>query len=163
MYHSILRWFSLLSVVSLVISSPVSKRSFDIGSLSSTPPQQGLGVGQFGSYKSLNLQVNDVNILQFALMLEVRSLQVLSNKQVEQTLFYKQAFSQFSVSEMLQVGLSESQIVELQNAFVIEQTHVNTIVSVLQSLGESPLNQPQFYFSFSSPVDFLVQLSVQEV
>ena len=64
---------------------------------------------------------------------------------------------------MLEIGLSESQVVELQNAFIIEQTHVNTIVSVLQSLGESPLNQPQFYFSFSSPVDFLVQLSVQEV
>jgi hypothetical protein len=78
-------------------------------------------------------------------------------------LFYKQAFSQFSVSDMLAVGLSGSEIVELQNAALIEQTHVDTIVTVLQSLGVSPLSQPQFFFSFSSPVDFITQLSVQEV
>jgi hypothetical protein len=64
---------------------------------------------------------------------------------------------------MLSVGLSESQIVELQNAFVIEQTHVNTIVSVLQSLNVSPLNQPTFFFQFNSVVDFVEQLSIQEV
>ena len=63
---------------------------------------------------------------------------------------------------MISVGLSESEVIELQNAVVIEQTHVDTLVSVIQSLGQQPLNQPQFYFSFESPVDFIVQLSVQE-
>jgi len=83
--------------------------------------------------------------------------------QIEQTLFYQQAFSQFSISEMLSVGLSQSEIIELQNAFVIEQTHVSTLVSVLQSFGVSPLNQPTFFFQFSSPVDFVEQLAIQEV
>lgn len=63
---------------------------------------------------------------------------------------------------MLSVGLSQSEIIELQNSFVIEQTHVNTIVSVLQSLNVSPLNQPTFFFQFNSVVDFVEQLAVQE-
>jgi hypothetical protein len=63
---------------------------------------------------------------------------------------------------MLSSGLSESEVIELQNAAIIEQTHVDTIVSVLQGLGQSPLNQPEFYFTFSSPVDFVEQLAVQE-
>ena len=64
---------------------------------------------------------------------------------------------------MLAVGLSQSEIIEFQNSFVIEQTHVNTIVSVLQSLGVAPLNQPQFFFSFKSPVDFVEQLAQFEM
>jgi hypothetical protein len=71
MHLTILKWFSFVSFLGFTLSAPVSKRSFDVGSLSATPPQQGLGVGQFGSLSGLNLQVNDVNILQFALMLEV--------------------------------------------------------------------------------------------
>ena len=63
---------------------------------------------------------------------------------------------------MLAAGLSQTQIVEFQNALIVEQTHVDTIVTVLESLGQKPLNQPEFFFSFSSPVDFVVQLSVQE-
>lgn len=82
--------------------------------------------------------------------------------QIEQTLFYDQGFSQFSVSDMISVGLSEDEVIEFQNAAVIEQTHVDTIVSVLQSLGETPFNQPEFYFSFNSPVDFVEQLAIQE-
>jgi hypothetical protein len=96
--------------------------------------------------------VNDIGILQFALMLEI-----------QQTLFYKKAFSQFSVEEMLSVGLSESQIIELNNAAIIEQIHVDTIVSVLSSLGQKPLNQPKFFFEFASPVDFIEILAVQEI
>jgi Ferritin-like domain len=77
-------------------------------------------------------------------------------------LFYQKAFEQFSISEMLAVGLSETEIIEFKNAFVIEQTHVNTLVTVLQSLNVEPLAQPEFFFSFSSPVDFVKQLAVQE-
>jgi hypothetical protein len=64
---------------------------------------------------------------------------------------------------MLSVGLTQSEIIELQNAAFIEQTHVDTIVTVLQGLGVQPLSQPQFFFKFSSPVDFIKQLAVQEV
>jgi hypothetical protein len=71
MHLSIFKWFSFVSFLGFTLSAPVSKRSFDVGSLSATPPPQGMGVGQFGSMQGLNLQVNDVNILQFALMLEV--------------------------------------------------------------------------------------------
>ena len=63
---------------------------------------------------------------------------------------------------MLSVGLSESEIVEFSNGAIIEQTHVDTIVSVLSSLGQQPLAQPTFFFEFSSVVDFVEQLSVQE-
>ena len=63
---------------------------------------------------------------------------------------------------MLSVGLSESEIIEFQNSAIIEQTHVTTIVNVLQSLGSEPLSQPEFYFNFQSPVDFVEQLAVQE-
>jgi hypothetical protein len=71
MHLTILKWFSFVSFLGFTLSAPVSKRGFDVGSLSTTPPQQGMGVGQFGSLSALKLQVNDVNILQFALMLEV--------------------------------------------------------------------------------------------
>jgi hypothetical protein len=64
---------------------------------------------------------------------------------------------------MLSVGLSETEIVELQNGAIVEQTHVDTIVQVLSSLNVEPLSQPEFFFQFSSPVDFIEQLSVQEV
>jgi len=77
-------------------------------------------------------------------------------------LFYEAGFSQFSVEEMLEVGLSEFEIIQLENAVVIEQTHVDTLVSVLESLGQTPLNQPEFYFSFASPIDFVQQLAIQE-
>ena len=77
-------------------------------------------------------------------------------------MFYEAGFSQFSVEEMLEVGLSEFEIIQLENAVVIEQTHVDTLVSVLESLGQTPLNQPEFYFSFASPIDFVQQLAIQE-
>ena len=64
---------------------------------------------------------------------------------------------------MLSVGLSETEIVELKNGAIVEQIHVDTIVQVLASLNIQPLNQPKFFFQFSSPVDFIEQLSVQEV
>jgi hypothetical protein len=64
---------------------------------------------------------------------------------------------------MLSVGLSEFEIIELQNAALIEQIHVDTIVSVLSSLGQKPLDQPKFFFEFSSPVEFLELLAVQEM
>ena len=83
--------------------------------------------------------------------------------QIEQTLFYQAGFNKFSIEEMLSVGLTPSEIIELQNAAFIENTHVNTIVTVLQSLGVQPLPQPQFFFQFASPVDFIEQLAVQEV
>jgi hypothetical protein len=72
MHLSILKWSSFLGFAGLAASAPLAKRSFNLGSLSTTPPPSELGVGQFGSMGSVNLQVNDVNILQFALMLEVR-------------------------------------------------------------------------------------------
>jgi len=63
---------------------------------------------------------------------------------------------------MISVGLSEEEVILFQNAVIIEQTHVDTIVEVLSSLGEQPFNQPEFYFEFSSPVDFIEQLAVNE-
>src|SRR5205814_427394 len=65
--------------------------------------------------------------------------------------------------EMLSVGLSQSEIIELRNAALVEQIHVDTLVKVLETMGQKPLEQPKFYFKFSSPVDFLQQLAVQEV
>ena len=164
MHFSLLKWSSFLGLAGLAASAPLAKRTFNLPSLSSTPPTSGLGVGQFGSMGSVNLQVNDVNILQFALMLEV--IPLLEERligQIQQTLFYQQAFSQFSVQQMLSVGLTQSEIIELQNAAFIEKTHVDTIVTALQGLGIQPLAQPQFFFQFSSPVDFIKQLAVQEV
>jgi hypothetical protein len=63
---------------------------------------------------------------------------------------------------MVSVGLSVSEVTEFANALIIEQTHVDTLVTVIQSLGEQPLGQPEFYFSFESPVDFVEQLCIQE-
>lgn len=76
MHLSILKWASIIGLAGLAASAPLAKRTsgFNLPSLSSTPPSSGLGVGQFGSMGSINLQVNDVNILQFALMLEVSLL-----------------------------------------------------------------------------------------
>jgi hypothetical protein len=64
---------------------------------------------------------------------------------------------------MIAAGLSASEVVEVQNGFIVESTHVTTLVSTLQSLGQQPLNQPQFFFSFSSASDFIEQLAVQEL
>lgn len=150
-------------LVGLAASAPTSKRGFYMSKPSQSPPPSNFGVGSYGSFNQFSLsQVNDVDILQFALMLEVSHLLNSLIFQIEQTLFYQQAFTQFSVTEMLSVGLSETEIIEFQNALLIEQTHVNTIVNVLQSLGQQPLNQPEFFFNFESPVDFVEQLSVQE-
>jgi len=63
---------------------------------------------------------------------------------------------------MISVGLSESEVIQFQNAAIIEQTHVDTLVQVIQSLGQQPLSQPQFYFQFNTPVDFVEQVAVQE-
>ena len=71
MHLSILKGFSFLGLTGLAAAAPLAKRTFDVGSLSTSPPSGELGVGQFGQMGSVNLQVNDVNILQFALMLEV--------------------------------------------------------------------------------------------
>lgn len=71
MYLSILKWSSFFGLAGLAASAPLAKRDFSLGSLSTSAPSSELGVGQFGSLNSVNLQVTDVNILQFALMLEV--------------------------------------------------------------------------------------------
>src|SRR5579859_6945384 len=156
----LLKWSTALGLIGSAIAAPLSlaravsleRRAYQLPSLSTTPPAKGFGVGQFGSFKDVKFNVNDPNILQFALMLEVA-----------QTLFYQTAFSQFSIEEMVKAGLSESQIIELRNAFVVEQTHVEVIVTVLQSLNIQPLNQPVFFFQFNSIVDFIQQLAIQEV
>ena len=63
---------SLLGLAGLAVSSPITKRGFNIGKLSPSPPPNNFGVGQFGSFNQFSLgQVSDVDILQFALMLEV--------------------------------------------------------------------------------------------
>ena len=77
MYFSILKISSILALIGSALcapvsTSPVNKRGYNIGQLSQTPPPPGFGVGQYGSFNNVQLQVNDVNILQFALMLEVR-------------------------------------------------------------------------------------------
>jgi hypothetical protein len=64
---------------------------------------------------------------------------------------------------MIAAGLSVSEVVQIQNGFIVESTHVTTLVSTLQSLGKQPLNQPQFFFSFSSAADFIEQLALQEL
>ena len=75
MYFSLLKWSTLLGLAGLAVSAPVSKRGFDRGHLSKTPPSSGFGIGQYGSFSSFSPQVSDVNILQFALMLEVEAFQ----------------------------------------------------------------------------------------
>jgi hypothetical protein len=67
----------VLALVGFAFCAPLShelgkRDNFNVGQLSSTPPSPGFGVGQFGSFNNLQLLVNDVNILQFALMLEVK-------------------------------------------------------------------------------------------
>jgi hypothetical protein len=71
MHFSILRSIIFLFFVGLVVSAPVSKRHFNVGQLSSSPPSQGFGIAQYGSFNDFSLQTSDVIILQFALMLEV--------------------------------------------------------------------------------------------
>lgn len=153
MRFSTLKPLILLGLGCLAVAAPINKRSgFSIGQTSSTPPKKGSGDAQFGQFNNFNLKVNDEDILQFALMLEVA-----------QTLFYQQGLSQFSSSDLIAAGLSASEVVQIQNGFIVESTHVNTLVSTLQSLGQQPLNQPQFFFSFSSAADFIEQLAVQEL
>ena len=80
MHLSILKGISFLGLAGLAASAPLAKRTFDIGTLSTSPPSGELGVGQFGQIGQVNLQVNDVNILQFALMLEVRRPEKQANR-----------------------------------------------------------------------------------
>jgi hypothetical protein len=64
---------------------------------------------------------------------------------------------------MINAGLSSSEVIQIQNSVIVENTHVTTLVSTLQTLGQAPLNQPQFFFQFNSVADFITQLSVNEV
>lgn len=80
MHLSITKGISFLGLAGLAASAPLAKRTFDVGSLSTSPPSGELGVGQFGQMGQVNLQVNDVNILQFALMLEVCPPRKQANK-----------------------------------------------------------------------------------
>jgi hypothetical protein len=70
---------SVFAFIGLAIAAPLNvaplakRQNFDIGQLSQSPPSPGFGVGQYGSLSDVKLVVNDVNILQFALMLEVRA------------------------------------------------------------------------------------------
>jgi hypothetical protein len=73
MHLSTLKGLSFLGLAGLAASAPLAKRTFNVGTLSTSPPSGELGVAQFGQMSQVNLQVNDVNILQFALMLEVCS------------------------------------------------------------------------------------------
>jgi hypothetical protein len=63
---------------------------------------------------------------------------------------------------MISIGLSETEVIQFQNAAIVEQIHVDTLVQVIQSLGQQPLTQPQFFFQFNTPVDFVEQVVVQE-
>jgi len=62
-----------LGLAGLAASAPLLERGHhDVGQLSHNPPRHGYGEGKFGSYHGFQVQnVDDVNILQFALMLEV--------------------------------------------------------------------------------------------
>jgi hypothetical protein len=64
---------STLGLAGLAVSAPLLERSqYNVGHLSHNPPPKGFGQGQYGSYQGFQVKnVNDVNILQFALMLEV--------------------------------------------------------------------------------------------
>lgn len=70
---SFLKWSSILSLASVAFSSPVFRRGqhHDCGQLSKSRPSKGYGQAKFGDYSNFAVQSNDVNILQFALMLEV--------------------------------------------------------------------------------------------
>lgn len=72
MHFSLVQLATFLGLASLAVSVPLTKRDhYDCGQLSQQPPPSGKGQGNFGDYSNFNLQVNDINILQFALMLEV--------------------------------------------------------------------------------------------
>jgi hypothetical protein len=72
MHSRLVKLFSLFGLAGLAISAPISKRHFDCGQLSSQRPSHNYGVGNYGSFNNFQLgSVNDVDILQFALMLEV--------------------------------------------------------------------------------------------
>jgi hypothetical protein len=66
--------FLFLFLLGSTYSTPISKRHFNAGKLSSNPPSKGFGQAQYGEFNNFNPQINDVNILQFALMLEVNIL-----------------------------------------------------------------------------------------
>ena len=65
-----------LGLAGLAASAPLLERGhYDIGKLSHNAPPHGFGEGRYGSYHGFQVQnVDDVNILQFALMLEVDRL-----------------------------------------------------------------------------------------
>jgi hypothetical protein len=72
MHSRLVKLFSFFGLAGLAIASPISKRHYDVGKLSSQPPPKNYGVGNWGSFNNFQLgSVNDVDILQFALMLEV--------------------------------------------------------------------------------------------
>jgi len=64
---------SSLGLAGLAACAPLLGRGHHgIGHLSHNAPRHGFGEGKFGSYHGFQVQnVDDVNILQFALMLEV--------------------------------------------------------------------------------------------
>ena len=75
MQFRIVNILSIVTYIGCALATPIVPRTFDVGQLGSSPPPPEFGIAQYGSFEQLNLQVNDFNILQVALMLEVHPIE----------------------------------------------------------------------------------------
>jgi len=84
------------------------------------------------------LGLNDVDILQFALTLEL----------LEEA-FYRQGFAQFPASDFLALGLSEAQISDLTSIGKTEEEHVVLLQGAIAGAGVQPVQACNYNFGFT--------------
>ncbi|KAH0548552.1 hypothetical protein GP486_007904, partial [Trichoglossum hirsutum] len=95
--------------------------------------------------------LSDTDILQFALTLE----HLESN-------FYSQGFQKFPDSDFISLGLKQSDVDTLKQISKTEATHVSTIQSVLQKLGQTPVQPCTYNFGFTNAAGMVATARILE-
>jgi len=95
--------------------------------------------------------LTDLDILQFALTLEHL-----------EAAFYSQGFQKFPDADFTALGLSTEQIAALKKVGETEATHVEVLMSVIMSVGATPVQPCEYDFKFTTAADMVATAKILE-
>jgi len=97
------------------------------------------------------VQVNDYDILQYALTLEH-----LEDK------FYRDAIAKYSEADFVNAGFPSPFYKNLKEISYDETTHVSFLTTALKGLGQKPVAECKYNFPYTSPSGFVMLSSILE-